>query len=546
MSRSFLRRRRLRRLLVPAAAALALLVPSISSATDPTVVTCPAAVATDGGQPDAGTTGPAGPVGPLPGEVACGDGLPAGELTTVDAPGPQAPEAAVVPNPPADGDQTSDQPAVGAGHGADNEADLTTNAEPASAPEHVVRHEPQDDTAAEPVAPVETGAPAPHADAPADPGTRVAEAAPGRHASRTLTAPRRPHRRHRITEASDVYFPPVFVDWSALTPLAPPEFGLFEAARFPGPRFLLPIYQAAAVQYDVPWQILAAINEIETDYGANTQRSSAGAVGWMQFLPSSWRTWGTDANGDGVANPQDPVDAIFAAARYLHDAGSLSDLGRAVFAYNHANWYVSRVLERAAWIGSIPEDLLTTLTESGRKDADAIHRVTGASGYLDPRASADTIGRVMLLGDDALARATLADDRVQIYSCGRLDIAAGIIDRRVLETIEYLAFRDQQPSVTSLRCGHGFQTKGGSVSEHSYGAALDVARVNGVPVLGHQGPGSITDHAIQQLLKLGGAMRPHQIISLMTFAGAANTLALGDHDDHIHIGFAPVRPLAGS
>ena len=97
-----------------------------------------------------------------------------------------------------------------------------------------------------------------------------------------------------------------------------------------------------------------------------------------------------------------------------------------------------------------------------------------------------------------------------------------------------------------LRCGHGFHTRSGSISEHSYGAALDIARVNGIPILGHQGAGSITDSAIQQLLKLGGASRPHQVISLMTFTGAPNTLALGDHDDHIHIGFAPVRPLEGS
>ena len=54
------------------------------------------------------------------------------------------------------------------------------------------------------------------------------------------------------------------------------------------PLFLLPIYKAAAVQYGVPWQILAAINEIETDYGTDQSVSSAGAVGWMQFMPETW------------------------------------------------------------------------------------------------------------------------------------------------------------------------------------------------------------------------------------------------------------------
>ncbi len=72
----------------------------------------------------------------------------------------------------------------------------------------------------------------------------------------------------------------------------------------------------------MPWQVLAAINEIETDYGRNLCVSSAGAVGWMQFLPSTWKTWGIDANGDEVADPYNPVDAIFSAARYLQAAGA--------------------------------------------------------------------------------------------------------------------------------------------------------------------------------------------------------------------------------
>ena len=127
-------------------------------------------------------------------------------------------------------------------------------------------------------------------------------------------------------------------------------------------------------------------------------------MGWMQFMPSTWKTYGVDANGDGVANPEDPVDAIFAAARYLHASGSVDDLGSAVFSYNHAGWYVARVLQRAVEIGSIPEDLLTSLTEAGRRDAGALRRATGATGYLDDRAEPDTIGRVMLLSDDEARR----------------------------------------------------------------------------------------------------------------------------------------------
>ncbi|MCW3046290.1 MAG: peptidoglycan DD-metalloendopeptidase family protein, partial [Solirubrobacterales bacterium] len=78
-------------------------------------------------------------------------------------------------------------------------------------------------------------------------------------------------------------------------PIGVPNFFI---DKFRIPPFLLPIYQAAGIQYGVRWEILAAINEIETDYGRNLNVSTAGAVGWMQFLPSTWKRWGVDANGD--------------------------------------------------------------------------------------------------------------------------------------------------------------------------------------------------------------------------------------------------------
>jgi hypothetical protein len=111
------------------------------------------------------------------------------------------------------------------------------------------------------------------------------------------------------------------------------------------------LWQLAGARYGVPWRVLAAINEIESNYGRNMGPSSAGAVGWMQFLPSTWAQWGVDANGDGREDPADPADAIFSAARYLAAAGAGTDLRRAIFAYNHADWYVTDVLRRAATIG---------------------------------------------------------------------------------------------------------------------------------------------------------------------------------------------------
>jgi hypothetical protein len=107
------------------------------------------------------------------------------------------------------------------------------------------------------------------------------------------------------------------------------------------------LWQLAGSRYGVPWRVLAAINKIETNYGRNMGPSSAGAVGWMQFMPSTWRRWGLDANGDGRADPANPADAIFAAARYLAAAGAGTNLPRAIYAYNHADWYVADVLRLA-------------------------------------------------------------------------------------------------------------------------------------------------------------------------------------------------------
>src|SRR5215210_5603127 len=81
----------------------------------------------------------------------------------------------------------------------------------------------------------------------------------------------------------------------------------FIIRKFRVPPFLLSIYQAAGIEYGVRWEVLAAINEIETDYGRNLNVSSAGALGWMQFMPSTWKMYGTDANKDGRKDPYNPV-----------------------------------------------------------------------------------------------------------------------------------------------------------------------------------------------------------------------------------------------
>ena len=111
------------------------------------------------------------------------------------------------------------------------------------------------------------------------------------------------------------------------------------------------IWQAAGNRYGIPWQVLGAINKVETNFGSNLGPSSAGAVGWMQFMPSTWARWGIDANGDGVADPDNPTDAIFSAARYLVGCGGQFDIAKAVYCYNHSQSYVSDVLRLAALYG---------------------------------------------------------------------------------------------------------------------------------------------------------------------------------------------------
>jgi hypothetical protein len=128
------------------------------------------------------------------------------------------------------------------------------------------------------------------------------------------------------------------------------------------PPFLLPIYQAAGTAYGIPWQVLAAINEVETDYGRDLSVSSAGAEGWMQFLPAEWAQYGVDANGDGFKDPYNPADAIFTAARYLKAAGGDTDIHGAVFSYNHSQAYVATVMLRAQLLGGTPPNLLGAIT----------------------------------------------------------------------------------------------------------------------------------------------------------------------------------------
>ncbi|MFC9973855.1 NlpC/P60 family protein [Spirillospora sp. NPDC127200] len=129
-----------------------------------------------------------------------------------------------------------------------------------------------------------------------------------------------------------------------------------KAAAFIPPSYLA-LYVQAGGKYGIPWNVLAAVGHVESNHGQGTSpgiksgRNSAGAAGPMQFMPGTWKAFGVDGNGDGRKDVYDPADAIPGAAAYLKHNGAPGDLHKALFGYNHADWYVKKVLAQAAAYG---------------------------------------------------------------------------------------------------------------------------------------------------------------------------------------------------
>jgi hypothetical protein len=142
----------------------------------------------------------------------------------------------------------------------------------------------------------------------------------------------------------------------------------------------LEVMRRVGMETGIPWPVLAAIAKVESGFGTNTGVSTAGAEGYCQFLPSTWKAYGVDGNGDGIADPYDFRDCIPAAASYLLANGAPADLRAALYAYNHSWKYVDTVLGYAAAYGyadprSIPaRAVMTAKTKLGTS------YVWGASG----------------------------------------------------------------------------------------------------------------------------------------------------------------------
>jgi hypothetical protein len=117
------------------------------------------------------------------------------------------------------------------------------------------------------------------------------------------------------------------------------------------PPAYLSLYRQASRRYGIDWRILAAIGRVECDHGRDPDPSCsregsvnlAGAGGPMQFLEATWQRYGVDGDGDGRRDRWDPADAIYGAANYLRASGAPRDYRRAIWAYNHADWYVREV-----------------------------------------------------------------------------------------------------------------------------------------------------------------------------------------------------------
>lgn len=154
------------------------------------------------------------------------------------------------------------------------------------------------------------------------------------------------------------------------------EFGVSEEARAEIPPLYLRLYLRAARRYGLDWAVLAGIGKVECDNGGDPAPScheegvvnGAGAGGPAQFIESTWERYGVSATGHGIPDRWNPADAIFSMANYLRASGAPADYRRAIFAYNHAWWYVEDVLRWARRYGAGAPETLPAPDELGAQD----------------------------------------------------------------------------------------------------------------------------------------------------------------------------------
>jgi hypothetical protein len=179
---------------------------------------------------------------------------------------------------------------------------------------------------------------------------------------------------------------------------APPEYGVSARARAEIPAEYLRLYLAAARRYGLDWAILAGIGKVECDHGRDPAPScthesavnSAGAGGPAQFLASTWSEYGVSVDGRGPPDRWNPADAIYSMANYLRASGAPANYRKAIYAYNHAWWYVAEVERWAALYRGPPlsavvaEDAEGLLPGFSARSAAAVELIPGERAMLAP------------------------------------------------------------------------------------------------------------------------------------------------------------------
>lgn len=300
-----------------------------------------------------------------------------------------------------------------------------------------------------------------------------------------------------------------------------PAYGPSQAALGDIPANYLRLYFSVATDSGLGWEYLAAIGAIESDHGrlraagVRSGANRAGAQGPMQFLGSTWTRHGVDGNGDGRRDPYDPADAIPAAADYLRASGAPENYGRALFAYNHASWYVADVEERAS-------------EYRGEAGADASDQQAAAL-------SADC-GAALALGQ-ANGRDVLSNPRIEVYPGGRADLQAGLIDPGITALLEALA-RTHTLTVSSLTTGHSIFTRSGNRSNHADGRAVDIAAADGRSCRDTSRT-SPCGRIASEVARITGRAVPSEVIYCFDPGPGSNSWAAADHCDHVHVGIDP-------
>ena len=146
-----------------------------------------------------------------------------------------------------------------------------------------------------------------------------------------------------------------------------------------------------------------------------------------------------------------------------------------------------------------------------------------------------TASDAFVLSQPELERAVLADPGIELGHCDRMQVASGKVGRQALALLVFLSRSGLKPTVGELRCGHIASTPHGPRTVFPTAGTLDIAAVNGVPISGHQGAGTVTDITIRTLLTLGHKFAPKRIVSLMRYPGAPSTVARPDRATYIQI-----------